>query len=138
MNKPSTIDTGLLIIRIGYGIAFLLHGYPKLAGGPVLWAKLGASMGLLGIHFAPVFWGFMASISEFLGACCLILGIAVRPASAFMLFTMIVATVLLTSNGQGFVQVSHPVEAGVVFLALLVAGPGAYSLCRRCRKCREQ
>lgn len=27
-------NTGLLIIRIGLGVMMMLHGYPKLLGGP--------------------------------------------------------------------------------------------------------
>ena len=55
-------DAGLLILRIGLGAAFMIHGLPKLTDGPKLWASLGKSMGLIGIDFLPVFWGFIWAI----------------------------------------------------------------------------
>ena len=27
-------DLGLLVLRVGLGVMFMLHGYPKLMGGP--------------------------------------------------------------------------------------------------------
>ena len=46
-------DKGLLILRIGIGVMFMCHGFPKLAGGPEVWTKLGGALGALGIHFEP-------------------------------------------------------------------------------------
>ncbi len=54
-------DTGLLILRVGLGVMMIMHGLPKLQGGPELWAGVGKSMGNIGIHFMPTFWGFMAA-----------------------------------------------------------------------------
>ena len=73
-------DEGLLILRIGLGIMFILHGLPKMMGGPEQWAGLGMAMGNLGITFAPAFWGFMAAFAELVGGICLLLGIMLRPA----------------------------------------------------------
>ena len=64
-------NIGILFIRIGIGLMFILHGWPKFTGGPEKWAGLGAyGMGTLGINFLPVFWGFMAAAAEFLGGIC--------------------------------------------------------------------
>ena len=35
-------DVGLLILRVGLGIAFLVHGWPKITGGPKFWTGLGS------------------------------------------------------------------------------------------------
>ena len=91
MNQTTLQDKGLLILRLGIGIMFLLHGFPKLLGGPVVWEGLGGAMSSFGITFVPQFWGFMAAFSEFVGAICLITGVCVRPASFLMLATMSVA-----------------------------------------------
>ena len=122
------LDGGVLLLRVGIGILFLVHGVPKLLAGAVLWEKLGGAMGLLGIHFAPTFWGFMASFSEAVGGLCLVLGLFVRPAAALMAFTMLVATVLLVHNKADFAAISNPAHMIVVFLALLVSGGGKYGL----------
>ena len=51
-------DLGLLVLRVGIGIMEAwVHGWPKLVGGPDRWKKLGAAVELVGIHFAPTFWG---------------------------------------------------------------------------------
>ena len=124
-------DGGLLLLRVGIGILFLVHGVPKLLAGTALWEKLGGSMGLLGIHFAPTFWGFMASFSEAVGGFCLVIGLFVRPAAALLAFTMIVATLFLVPKQADFAAISNPAHMIVVFLALLVSGGGEYSLGRR-------
>ncbi|MFC3364595.1 DoxX family membrane protein [Pedobacter fastidiosus] len=49
-------NTGLLLLRIGIGILFIIHGFPKLAGGPSGWTGLGGSMKVIGIDFLPIFW----------------------------------------------------------------------------------
>ena len=58
------LPLGLLILRIGIGIMFMLHGAPKLLGGPEQWEKQGRVMQNLGIDFLPAFWGFMAGFSD--------------------------------------------------------------------------
>ena len=107
---------------------FMLHGYPKLIGGPEMWVKIGGSMGNTGIHFAPTFWGFMASFAEFAGGLCLILGFLFRPALALLLFTMCIAALMHYKSGDGFNGYSHAVESAVVFFGLFIAGPGKYAL----------
>src|SRR5205809_662485 len=85
-------DWGILLLRIGIGLAFaLVYGYPKITGGPDFWIKLGSAMGNLGINFAPEFWGFMSALTEFGGGILLILGLLTRPVAFLMAFNMIVA-----------------------------------------------
>ncbi len=119
---------GLLILRIGLGCMFLFHGFPKLFGGPEKWEKVGGAMAAFGITFIPAFWGFMAAISESLGGICLILGLFLRPACILMTITMLVATVSHLSRGDGLGGASHAIEVGIVFLSLILIGPGKYSL----------
>lgn len=121
-------DTGLLILRVGLGAMFLTHGAPKMFAGPEMWAKLGMAMGNIGIHFLPVFWGFMASFSEFAGGLFLMLGLFTRPACALLAFTMSIASIFHFSRGDGLKGASHAIENGIVFLSLILIGPGKYSL----------
>jgi|SRR6476469_4475097 len=122
---------GLLIVRVGLGVMFMLHGYPKLLGGPEMWTGLGGVMGKVGLGFAPTFWGFMAALAEFGGGLLLALGLFFRVACLGLLITMIMATVMHLTNGDDFNGYSHALESASVFLGLLLAGPGHYSLDER-------
>jgi len=120
-------DKGLLILRIGIGICFILHGWPKIST-PDKWAWLGSQLPMVdGGTFASIM-GFMAAFAEFGGGIMLLLGLFTRPACFLMLNTMIVATYMHVSKGYSFMKYSHALEAGILFLSLLFIGPGAYSL----------
>ena len=126
--KPN-MDLGLLILRVGIGVSFCyLHGFPKLMGGPQMWEGIGGAMGKLGINFLPVFWGFMAALSESLGGLLLVLGIFTRTAAAFMAFTMVIATINHLSSGDSLAKASHAMEVGVIFLAFICMGSGKYAI----------
>jgi putative oxidoreductase len=119
---------GLLLMRLGLGVMMVLHGYPKLIGGPDKWAKIGGAMGNLGVHAYPTFWGFMAAATESLGGVLLILGLAFRPACLLLLFTMVVAAISHFYRGDDIMGASHAIELGFAFLGLLFVGPGKYSV----------
>lgn len=122
-------DLGILVLRLGVGLTFLLvHGLPKIQGGPDMWAKIGGAMGNVGISFAPEFWGFMAAASEFGGGLLLLLGLFTRPASAFMAFTMLMATFQHLHKLDPWGTVSNPLRLFTVFVALVFLGAGKYSL----------
>jgi len=121
-------DIGLLILRVGIGVMFIMHGLPKLTGGPEKWEMLGGTMKSLGVGFAPMAWGFMAALSECGGGLLLALGFFTRPACFFLLATMIVAMSMHISKGDLFVTYSHAMEAGILFISLIFIGPGKYSL----------
>lgn len=121
-------EIGILVMRIGMGIAFVIHGLPKIVGGVPVWEELGRAMGFIGITSFPAFWGFMAGLAEFGGGILLILGVLFRPACMALAFTMLNAMMYHIGKGQGFSDFSHAMEDGIIFLALLLIGPGKYSL----------
>jgi len=128
-------NVGILILRVGLGAMFIVvHGLPKLLGGPERWKAVGSAMSHLGIHFAPVAWGFAAAMAEFAGGILLILGLFTRFASASMAFVMLVAATQHLAKGDPLVRASHPIEVGIVLVALAIMGAGAYSLDRRLGK----
>jgi len=120
-------DFGLLLLRVGIGGVFAtMHGWGKISGGPEVWERLGSAIGALGVPvFLPTFWGFMAAFAEFVGAILLVFGFMYRPAAFLLLCTMIVATAMHAAKDENF---NHPLELGIVFLAMLFIGPGKYSL----------
>ena len=46
----------------------------------------------------------------------------------FLLATMIVATMMHIGKGDPFLKYSHAMESGILFLSLILIGPGKYSL----------
>lgn len=124
-------EFGLLLLRVGLGLAYVIHGSGKMFGGPDTWTELGASMLTVGVTFGPpTAWGFMAAFAEFAGGILLILGFLFRPASILLLFTMVVATFTLFKAGQDFNAYSHPLKMAFVFLGLIFVGPGRLSIDR--------
>ncbi|MCB1056323.1 MAG: DoxX family protein [Acidobacteria bacterium] len=121
-------DLGLLIIRLVLGVMFILHGYPKLLGGPELWTQLGGAMAHLGIDVAPQVWGLLAALAETVGGLFLLLGLFTRLACLALTFTMIVAATMHLSTGDGLQGASHAIELGAVFLGLVFVGPGRFSV----------
>ena len=121
-------DEALLILRIGLGAMMIVHGYPKLAGGPAMWKGIGGSMAAFGMHDFPQFWGFMAAFAEGVGGLLLVLGFFFRPACLLLIITMIVAAMKHLDAGDGLGKASHAIELGIVFLSLFIIGPGRYSI----------
>lgn len=130
-------ETGLLILRVGIGIMFVLHGWPKITGGVATWEKLGMATGSVGIHFAPTFFGFMAALAEFGGGICLILGLGFRLACLLLFIDMVVASAMHLTRGDGFSVASHAMEAAILFLSLIFIGPGEKSLDKSLRKAKK-
>lgn len=127
-------NIGLLIIRVGLGIMFILHGFPKMFGGPDTWVEVGSAMQYLGIDFAPMFFGFMAGVTEFFGGIFLLGGLFFMPSVIFLFIVMLVATVQHIGAGDGFISYSHSIEMAIVMFGLLFIGPGKYSLDRKLQK----
>ncbi len=133
LNASNRLDVALLIIRVGIGFMFILHGYPKLLGGMEKWTSLGLKgPGSFGLDILPAFWGFMAAVSETLGGLLLILGILVRTSSVFLFLTMFFAAGFHIISGKG--SAYHAIESAIVFTGLFVSGPGRYTIMRFFRK----
>lgn len=127
-NLNNYRNTGLLIMRVGLGAMMIYHGYPKILGGPEMWAELGGSTKYVGIHFLPVMWGFLATLTETLGGFLIIIGLVFRPASIFLMITLIVAAFTHFGKGEGMSGAAHAIELAVVFAGLIFVGPGKYSV----------
>ena len=127
-NLSNYRNFGLFIIRIGLGIMFIMHGYPKLSGGEPMWGMVGASTKAVGITFWPVFWGFMSAIVETFGGLMLIIGFLFRPVCLLLIANLLVAASFHLHNGQGWMGASHAIEDAVTFTGLFFIGPGKYSV----------
>lgn len=128
MRKENLLHTGLLVLRIGIGLAMFAHGLPKLMGGVETWTFLGGAMGNVGIKFAPAFWGFTGAFTEAIGGLLFALGFLHRPISLMLVGMMGVAMLMHITQGDGFAGYSHALELMIVFIAMFISGPGKYSV----------
>lgn len=121
------MEIARLLLRAGLGVNFILHGYPKIAGGTQAWYLIGLKMKSIGVALFPVVFGFAASCAELIGGIFLLIGFLIRPSAFFLLISMIIALSYLLSKQAGFDDYSHPLELIFVFLFLLFAGPDRFS-----------
>lgn len=121
-------DLGLLLLRVGLGITFIIHGYPKLFGGPEMWERVGQPMSFLGFESAPILFGFLAAITEVFGGIFLILGLYMIPTLILLAITMLVATFQSIGADLPYSSYSHPLKMVIVFISMLFMGAGKYSM----------
>ena len=126
MNFRS-LDLGLLVIRLGFGLGFVwFHGLPKLLGGPERWAGVGSAMGNFGIDFGHQWWGLLAAVIETFGGLFLGAGLFFRPVSLALMAVMLAASVNHIVTGQG--SPGHALKNAFLFIGLAFTGPGRYSV----------
>jgi putative oxidoreductase len=128
MNEATLKDIGYFILRFGLGVLIARHGWPKITGGVTTWEHLGQSLSAFGITFFPVFWGFCAAVAEFAGGICVAIGFFFRPACALVLIVMMVVLGRSFLEGNEFNEWAEAAEIAVAFLAMLLMGPGKYSV----------
>lgn len=117
----------LLFVRIVMGVAFILHGWPKVQN-PTGW------MNAMGGEGVPSFLQALAALAEFGGGIALVLEL-LTPLAALGIVCQMLAALFLVHfpMGHPFVATGGPsYELPLVYLALavllLVVGPGRWSL----------
>lgn len=134
MLKRITVreDLGIFILRIGFGIFFIIAGASKLFAGPATWKGVGmAGMGSIGINFIPAFWGFLAALIEFVGGIMLLLGLFVQLAAILMSLVMVFAVFSHVSAGDKFTVIMKPLFALTAFISLIFMGSGKYAVTKK-------
>ncbi|MGH2362908.1 MAG: DoxX family protein [bacterium] len=124
-------DWALLILRLGIGLTFIVHGYPKIfPSGPGGFAGFVQSLGFPG----PLFFAWVVAIVEFFGGIAMVIGFLVRVVGILMVIEMIVTTVRVKmARGVGFIEMQGTGwELDFLLLcvaaALALTGAGAVSL----------
>lgn len=117
----------VLLIRLVMGIAFVLHGLPKIQN-PIGW------MNAMGGSSVPAFLQALAAIAEFGGGIGLILGL-LTPVAAFGLVCQMIGALVLVHLPQGHAFVAQggpsselPLVYLVIAISLMALGPGKWSL----------
>lgn len=124
--STQAVDIGLLLVRITVGLAFILHGWPKMQH-PFSWAN--------GILPAPPIFQLAAALAEFVGGIAILVGLATR-LFAFLLFCDMLTAIALVKipHGARFVAThggrSYELESMYLISAILLflTGPGRYAI----------
>lgn len=114
----------LLILRVAFGLFMIIgHGYPKfqslMEGGEI---KFGDPVGM-GVEVSF----YLAVFAEFACSVLLILGLGTRLVLVPLIITMLIA-VFVVHLADGFDKKEMGLHFLSVYLFLMVAGPGKYSL----------
>lgn len=117
------IDLGMLVLRIAIACFMLTHGWPKLmklmAGGEIQF------LDPFGLGAKPSF--ILAIFAEVLCSILILIGLATRWATIPLIITMLVA-IFIAHAADGFQRQELPAHYVVVYVFLLMVGPGKYSL----------
>jgi putative oxidoreductase len=125
-TESNRFGIAMLLLRLVIGVAFILHGAPKMA-------HASSWMNAMPFH-PPAFLQESAAVAEFFGGMALVVGVATRIAATLIAFDMFVAIAavhvpahapLVSSNG-GSIELPGVYLAGT--LAIVFAGPGRWSL----------
>ncbi|HLJ42122.1 MAG TPA: DoxX family protein [Candidatus Acidoferrales bacterium] len=117
----------LLLLRLGLGIIFVYHGFPKLFTHTHQALQEFTHMGF------PSYFVYVAGIVEFFGGCLLILGLFTRIAALLIAGEMAIAILKVHLPQGGPMAVGNyqfPLALAVAAFTLVAVGAGAISLDR--------
>lgn len=130
-------STGLLILRIVFGVTFFAHGSQKLFawfGGPGI-SGFADFLGQANLDFGiPVVMAYVVGIVEFVGGILIFFGLFTRISAFFLAVNMAVAIVGVHwtygffLNPQGVDGVEYALIMLAIALCLLFSGGGKYAL----------
>jgi len=120
----TTTHIGLLLLRVGFSIGLMTHGYGKLLRVIQGNFKFGDPIGI-GVTTSLILTAF----SEFIAPIFIIIGWKTRLFSLFPTATMLVAF-LFAHDGDPFSKKEKAIMYFVAFVVLYFTGPGKYSLAK--------
>ncbi len=126
-------DPGLLLLRLGVGLVFVVHGWSKLSNGPAGFAEMLSGLGVA----APDVIAWLMTVAELGGGAAIMLGLLTRLAT-LPLIAIMVGAIALVKVDLGIIAPAGAVMPGAEvdiallagLLGLLLLGPGRLSLDR--------
>lgn len=120
--KTASINFGLLLLRVGFSVGLMTHGYGKFMKVIKGNFEFGDPIGI-----GPTFSLILASIGEFIAPILILIGWKTRIASLFPIITMLVAFAI-AHDGDPFSTKEKSFVYLIAFLTLYFTGPGKYAL----------
>ena len=120
--KTASISFGLLLLRVGFSVGLMTHGYGKFMKVIQGNFEFGDPIGI-----GPTFSLILASIGEFIAPILILIGWKTRIASLFPIITMLVAFAI-AHDGDPFSTKEKSFVYLIAFLTLYFTGPGKYAL----------
>lgn len=114
------IDTGLLFLRIGVGVIFIITGWMKVS-------DMANTVGYFSSLGFASFFAYLVAFVELLGGIAVLLGLGIytRVSAKLLSIVMLVAMYVLRTNFQ---MMMTPLLMFFVTFALMCTGPGKYSV----------
>lgn len=128
----TTSGVASTILRIPVGLILMAHGAQKLFGmfGGYGLEGTGQFMASLGLE-PGYLMALLAGSAEFFGGLALVIGLLVRPASAVIAFTMVMA-IFSVHISNGLFMANNGYEYAltllIVAMSLVFSGAGAFSV----------
>lgn len=136
-SRTALNSLGLLVLRVGFGIFMVCHGYPKLQ--TLLAGEYDKFPDPLNIGHLPSLVGAVSA--EFLCSLLVIVGALTRIAAVPLIFTMAVAAFVVHGKDPWLLGGGPSKEPALLylfaFLTLLFTGPGEYSVDHRVTRSRK-
>jgi putative oxidoreductase len=134
IQKITNTTSGLAstILRIPVGLILMAHGAQKLFGAFGGYGLEGTGQWMASIGLEPGYlMALLAGSAEFFGGLALVIGLLVRPASAVIAFTMLMAIVTVhISNGLFMANngYEYALTLLIVAVSLVFSGAGSFSI----------
>jgi putative oxidoreductase len=128
----TTMDAGLLVLRLGMGLIFAVHGAQKMFGW---WGGQGlrgwqGTMERMGYRPTLLF-AVASALGEFAGGLMLAIGV-LTPLAALVVTAQVVVIIVGVHRPRGFFNKDNgyefPLALAAGFLAIELAGPGRLSI----------
>ena len=128
--NPLHSEHGIALLRISLGLVFLAHGLLK-----VLVFGIDGTVGYFAALGLPGALAYAVIASEVAGGVALLLGFATRPVALLLAAVGFGAILGHAGNGWVFSNAGggweYPLLLGMMTLALVATGPGAFALGRK-------
>ncbi len=116
-------NTGLLLIRLGVGAIFMVHGIMKLTNIEGTTGFFGG----VGIPMAGLM-AWVVALVETLGGLGMILGVFTKLGGVLLAFTMLIAVVMVKFPKGGFMASEFEIILLLAALGISFTGPGKYAI----------